>query len=119
MEIDFTVISTYRLRTLYLKPQSATGVPPEVSTEKWRGGDVTSSQTVWRGFHQAGTGGGRLKCTPFLTDLQAGTAAEGGKGGESGASRAGWSPLTGGKAAEMGSTEKAGFNLSKGTTSAR
>ena len=50
-----------------------------------------------------------------------GTAAEGQEGGGSGARRAGrraGPPQTGGRAAEMGSLEKGGFNLSTETTSA-
>ena len=73
------------------------------------------SRTDRQGFRGAGTGGGSLKRTSFFTEFQAGTVAEGGEGGGSGASRAGWRashPRTVGRAVEMGSSEKAGFNRS-------
>ena len=75
------------------------------------------SRMFWLGFRQAGTGGGSLKKMPFFTEFQAGTAAES-RGSR--ARRAGQKtvrPRTGGRAAEMGSSEKAGFKLFTETTS--
>ena len=94
---------------------STTGFPPEETVEQ-----SLLSQRVRQGFRWAGTGCGSWKRTPFLADPWVGAVAEDGEGGGSRAHRTGQRVgrrKARGRAAKMGSLEKAGFNLFTDTTS--